>query len=444
MTGILKRAREFGFTEAEALYADGKSTELQVLNHRVSQYESSNCQGLSFRGVYDGQMGYAYTEVFDDDSMNFLLEQAKENALSLESNERETVYAGDPFYRDVKSYEEDLDSLTYKDLEEMTLSLERKLLDLDPRIDAVDHCICSYDRSSEHIRNTLGMKLFQKSNLFFLYADVRCSADDQVKTASGFWFGRDIKKLDVDVLAKKIGVRALSKLGASTVDSIKCKVLLDGEAASDLLDAYSGIFSAEAIQKGFSLLGDRIGHTIASSLVTLRDDALAEGSITATAFDSEGVATQNRALIEKGVLTGILHNRKTAEKDGVPSTGNGFRGYKGSLSIGSKNLYFLPGQTTRDELLQTMNNGIYITEISGLHAGTNTVSGDFSLLCEGFSVENGKIARAVEQITVADNFFALLEKIVGIGNTIHFNPPSGAGSTGSPDLLISEISISGN
>jgi len=95
-------------------------------------------------------------------------------------------------------------------------------------------------------------------------------------------------------------------------------------------------------------------------------------------------------------------------------------------------------------LLSQAGNGLYIKELAGLHAGANIVSGDFSLSCEGFVIENGKIGRAVDQVTLADNFYLLLNKIVSIGSDLYFDPPSDAGSIGSPSLLLSDAAISGD
>ena len=440
---LLQKAETYGFLQSEALFGDGRSTEIQVLKGDVSQYESSAQLGLSFRGLYEGQMGYAYTEALDEDGLSFLLEQAKQNAEILEVDAEESIYGGEKEYRKINNYTPELDQIDYQELVEMTLALEKSILSFDERIVAVDYCVASASSGKELIQNTLGMKLKDQSNMLFFYASARCQLDEQVKTASGYWYGREKVAFDPAKLATEIAKKALGKLGSKSMPSGKYEVLLSKEVVCDILDAFAGIFSADAVQKGFSLLGDKINTMIACKNITLRDDAIVQGSITQTAFDSEGVSTKNLALIENGILKGLLHNRKTAQKAGTDSTGNGFRGYKGSLSVGTKNFYLTAGDSSFDEMLTEINNGIYITEVSGLHAGTNFVSGDFSLLGEGFLIENGKLTRPVEQITIADNFYGMLKKVEKIGDTLLFQAPSGAGSTGAPDLYVSDISISG-
>ena len=442
---LLSHAEKAGFSQSEVFFENGRSSELQILEGEVSMYESSALQGVSFRGFQNGQMGYAFAEELTDESMEFLLDQAAQNCAVLESEEEETIYGGDPPYKTVNVYSDALDRLVFDDFAKIGLALEDNILKSDPRIVAVDHCIVSYGSSNSQIRNSLKLDLSHASNLMFVYANARCEEDDQVKTSDAYWFGRDFENLDIEKLAATITSETIGKLGASPVASGKYNIVLDAMAAADLLSTFCAIFSADLIQKGFSLLGDKMNTRIAPEYFSIHDDAIMDKSITAVPFDSEGVATQNKTLIDKGMLTGILHNRKTAAKAGTQSTGNGFRsGYRGSVSVGPTNLYIEPGDCDLASLLAEAGSGLYIKELAGLHAGANIVSGDFSLSCEGYVIENGKIGRAVDQITLADNFYLLLNKIQKIGSDLYFDPPSDAGSIGSPSLLISDAAISGD
>ncbi len=441
---ILSKAVEQGYEEAEIFYEAGVSTEVQVLEGEISMYESSSTRGISFRGRKHGQMGYAYSEELTEESMAFMLEQAEQNCIVLESEDHETIYAGDEKYETVNNFSEELAGMDFHALSEKALSLEKAILSYDKRIIAVDHCAATYGESELRIVNSLGLNLSFKSNMMIIYANARCEENDSTKTGADYWCGRDLSTLDITSLADRIAVNALEKLAATSIPSAKYSVILDAEAASDLISTFSGIFSADMVQKGFSLLADKIDQIVASTCVTLHDDAFTPHSINGIPFDSEGVATKNKVLIENGVLKSFLHNRKTAEKDNTVSTGNGFRsGFKGSVSVGTTNFYILPGEKTRDELISSVKTGVYIKELSGLHAGANTVSGDFSLSCEGFLIQDGKIDRPIDQITVAENFFSLLMKIEAVGSDLFFNPPSEAGATGCPTLLIRDIAISG-
>jgi PmbA protein len=94
-------------------------------------------------------------------------------------------------------------------------------------------------------------------------------------------------------------------------------------------------------------------------------------------------------------------------------------------------------------MLQFLGDGLLITELQGMHSGANEVSGDFSLGAKGFLVKAGKLVKPVDQITVAGNFYKLLEDIEEIGSDLKFEPPSSAGCFGSPTIVIKGLSVAG-
>jgi PmbA protein len=267
--------------------------------------------------------------MYTDDAETFLLQKARENGSVVETEAPESLFEGDKVYPVTDNYSPALDEKDYGYFSQVALALEAAIFKYDPRIVAVDHLYLSYDIETQSIRNTLGLDCKSSSNFLSIYASSRSVADGQTKTGYRVWCDRDINHLDIDALAREAAEDSLEKLGAAPIPSGKYSVILDARASADLLAAYCGIFSAESVQKGFSLLAGRLGDRIASELIDLRDDALLPSSVYSYAFDSEGVAAFNKSLIEKGVLTSFLHNRKTAAIDGVSPTGNGFRsGYK--------------------------------------------------------------------------------------------------------------------
>ena len=152
------------------------------------------------------------------------------------------------------------------------------------------------------------------------------------------------------------------------------------------------------------------------------------------------MATRTKAVIENGKLTTLLHNLKTARKAGVKTTGNAAKnGYAGTVNVSPSNFYLKPGEKSKEELLADLGNGLVITEVSGLHAGANAISGDFSLIAQGYTVKDGKKDQPVERITVAGNFFQLLKNIRAIGSDLTF-PGS---PIGSPSVDVGEIAVAG-
>ena len=170
------------------------------------------------------------------------------------------------------------------------------------------------------------------------------------------------------------------------------------------------------------------------------DDPLLAGGAATRPFDLEGVATYRKEIISAGKLATLLHNLKTAKKAGCKTTGNASRGgYASSVGVSPSNLYLCPGTKSLQALCAQMGSGLVVTGLSGLHAGADPISGDFSLLCEGYLVENGQKSRPIDQVTVAGNFYRLLQDAVAVGDDLKF--PSGA--LGSPSVLVGALTVAG-
>lgn len=174
--------------------------------------------------------------------------------------------------------------------------------------------------------------------------------------------------------------------------------------------------------------------------VSLIDDPLLPDGMASRPFDAEGVPSSAHTVVENGVFQTFLYDLKTAHKDGVATTGNANRASAASsVHVAPSNFYLKPGGKSFDALLEGIGEGIVITEVSGLHAGANPVSGDFSLLSKGYTFRNGKRDKAVEQITVAGNFYELLKSVQELANDLAFP----RGGIGSPSVDVGELSISG-
>ena len=119
-----------------------------------------------------------------------------------------------------------------------------------------------------------------------------------------------------------------------------------------------------------------------------------------------------------------------------------FRSYKSPIDIGASNFYVEKGEKSFDEIISGIDNGVYITDLQGLHSGLNPVSGDFSLPANGFKIENGKIGYPVNQIVVSGNFIQLLKDIDEIGSDLVVGGPMSL-NFGSPSIKIKKLTVSG-
>lgn len=429
MDRLLAEAKAQGIDPAEVYFSAGSSFSAGAMNGNIDSYKVSTRQGLGLRGMYQGKMGYASTQAFDEEAIKQLIEGVKEGALLREDEGAEEIYEGDAEYPTVVSYDESLAQVPATAKLDAVLAIEKAALE---SVDTVKQCEgtqLSTMSGEVYLRNSYGLNLQHKDNAFIAYTGAIAKDGDSTSTGMAFKCGRDFAKLDVKKLGEEAAQEAASGLHAEPVPAGNYRMILRYDAMQSLLATFCGIFSAENAQQGLSLLKGREGEKIAADCVTLMDDPLLEGGFDSAPFDGEGVASKTKAVVENGVLKTLLHNRKTAKKQGVASTGNALRpGLSAPITVAPTNFFFKPGDKTLAELEADMSDGLVITDLSGLHAGANMTSGDFSLLSKGYLLKGGKRVQPVEQITIAGNFYDVLKNIRAIGSDLIF-PASGVGSS---------------
>jgi len=441
---LFAQAQAKGFTDYEILYMAGNGFSVRVFNGEITEYKNTSSQGVGFRGTFNGKMGYAASEKLDASVIGPILANAAANAGIIEEEEGDKLYPGDESYPEVHSYNPGLNITTTVEKINWALDMEEHAKILDPRVKMADHCTIGNQESEIAMANSYGLDLSHKRNMASAIMIARVEENGVMKSAYDYWAGRDFADFDYRALVKKTVNTALSYLGAESIKTGTYPTVFDHNTAMDLFSVFSGIFMAENAQKGFSLLNkDKIGTEIASPLVTIRDDGICDLSLGSMAFDAEGVATQQKAVVENGVLKTLLYNLKSAAKDGVKSTGNASKaGLGAAIGTSCSNFYVVPSNTSFDEMISGVDNGVIITDLAGLHSGVNPVSGDFSVSADGFQIENGKKARPIEQITIAGNFYELMKNIIAVADDLRFHS-RGDGGMGMPSILVSGLQVSG-
>lgn len=443
ITRLLAAAGEAGIAPAEVYYGESDSFSAQAMEGAIDQYEVSATRALSLRGAVDGRMGYASTEAFDDAAIAMLVEAVKESAALTETEEQDEIFAGEESYPAVETPESDIDGVSAADKLDIVLRLEKAAVSADPRVTKSQGAYIGTAHGRIRLVNTLGLDLTGETppgGMVSCGAYVVGRDGDSVVTGGKSAAGRLVRELDPEEIGAEAAERAASMLHASPVASGVYRAVIRKDAMRSMLGTFCGIFSAESAQQKLSLLAGREGEKIAADCVTLMDDPLLPGGFATCAFDAEGSASRTKAVIDGGVLTTLLHNRKTAARQGVATTGNASRGGAGgSIRVSPTNFFLKPGEKDLPELLSEMDDGLLITELGGLHAGANPISGDFSLIAKGYLIANGHIARPVEQITVAGNFYQLLKEIRAVGSDLEFL----GGGIGSPSVDVGALSVSG-
>ena len=440
---LMQAAKDAGIETAEVCYVESDSFSAAAIEGSVDHYEVSAARSLGMRGTVGGRMGYASTEAFDDAAVDMMVQAVKESAQLNESAEQDEIFAGEETYPTLESPESDIDRVTAEEKLAFILEMEKAAKAVDPRVTRSQGAHISTGRGIVRIVNSAGLDLTRESPLggaAFAYIGLVGQEGASVVTGSEVKAAHRMADLDPKAIGEAAAETVLSKLNAAPVKSGVYRTVMRFDAMQSLLSTFSGIFSAENAQQKLSLLAGREGEAIAAPCVTLMDDPLLPGGFGSTPFDAEGSAARRKEVIGDGVLKTLLHNRKTARKQGVATTGNAARqGVGGPIRVAPTNLFFKPGEKDLETLLSEMDDGLLITELGGLHAGANPISGDFSLIAKGYLVVNGRRARPVEQITVAGNFYQLLKEIKAVGSDLEFR----GRSIGSPSVDVGAMNVSG-
>ncbi len=437
---LAEEATSEGITEYEIYFMETESIGAETLKDEISSFSSGVSGGVSFRCVRNGKMGYASTELFEERELRELVGRAAANALSIESDDGAVIFRGSEKYLKPTSDTEKMpDAAKVKDI---ALKLQKKTYGQSELVtDGTQSYVTAFGVKMG-ISNSYGLELSNSAGVCGAYVEAVVSRGGESEEKSDYAFGSE--ESDFEGLPESAVSGAIAKLGAAELESGRYDVIISGRQMKSMLSAFSPAFSAKNAQLGLSLLAGKEGSDVASGCVTIVDDPMREGCPMQTPFDGEGVATVRKNVIENGKLRTLLYDLSTAAKAGVASTGNGQRAdYSDTVTIRPYNFYIVGGNISPDELRGCVKDGIYITELKGIHAGANAVTGDFSIESAGFRIKDGKLCGAVKSFTVAGNFFELLKNIEKVSDKVEFDLPFGFTVFGSPDVLIRGMSIAG-
>ncbi|SHI44080.1 TldD/PmbA family protein [Lutispora thermophila] len=439
---LFSRGKELGIEEMEVYMAEKCSTKFKVYKGELENYNLSKEEVLSLRGIHNGKMGYSYTERLADDSIDDLLFNLIQYAECNEREHTEKLSAPVEIKRKsrinrLKLYEEDRKIAFLKSIEELAYSM-------DERVYLVEDCDYEEYERSIYIKNTKGLELKDSYGAGIINLSVVAKNGEDTQTGYIHRVIDDLSQEYKNDLINEAVRDAINMLDACSIPSGDYKIILRNNVAANLFSTMCPVFLADVIQENLSLMKGKVGKKVGSDLLDIIEDPLMDKGFSYRTFDDEGTPTFTKYIVKNGVLKTVLHNNKTAEKEGVNSTGNGFRiSHKSSIGVLPINMYIEKGSYSLEEMIMSLEKGLLITDIQGLHAGINTISGDFSLYSNGFLIEHGKVIKPVNQITIAGNFYDMIKEIQALGDDVRFSTP-GIYYFGSPSMMIDRLTVSGN
>lgn len=215
--------------------------------------------------------------------------------------------------------------------------------------------------------------------------------------------------------------RAVMMLGASRAPGGKMPVVLSSEAGGTMIhEAVGHGLEADLAMQNLSVYSGKVGEKVASSLITVIDDATLPKKRGSFFYDDEGTPAQRTVLVDQGVLKGYMHDRSSAMKAETRSTGNGRReSYHHRPIPRMTNTMIAPGESDPDEIVRSLDKGLLVKKMGG--GQVNTVNGDFVFeVTEGYLVENGEVGELVRGATLTGNGPEVLSIIDMVGSDLGF------------------------
>ncbi len=431
-------AKSRGFEAADLVISQGHSLSASVYHGEIESYSEENTIDATARGIINGKLGACVTEKFDSDTINFMVDSIEKTARVIETTDPVIIFKGSEKYRRGNYYDKSLFEIPFEEKKKILFEIEKKLFAYDKRINEVASVSYSESSSEETLTNSYGLKLKIKKSDFSIVAQITVKEKGEIRSDYEVFAGNNLKGFNVDAFVKSLADKTLKKLGGTQCESKKYPVILNPECSATLLRAFLSSTNAEDVQKNSSLFIGKLGQQIASKKLTVTENPLSK-NIFFNYFDDEGVAIAKKDIVKKGVLQTYLYTLETAAKDGVEPTGNGYRG-AGKASAGLGYIIVKPGRKSEKNLVSSIKEGVYITDLEGLHAGMNARSGNFSLQAQGFMIRDGKLSEPLALITVSGNLVEMFNNIKDVGSNAKFLVQ---GRASCPSFSIKKLFISG-
>ncbi|MGZ4676042.1 MAG: TldD/PmbA family protein [Acidimicrobiia bacterium] len=430
--------------QVEAYVVRSRETEIKVFAGDVESLSVAEAAGIGIRVIADGRQGIAYAGSLDADVVAATLADARDNA---------SYGAQDPGYGlatpdDLRGREPAVLDLWRDDVlatptdakVELAIAVDRATQAADARIRGVESTDYGDAALEMAMVASTGVGAAMRRTSASVASVAMAGERDETQTGYGFDVARAFGDLRGERAAGMAAERATRLLGATQPATRRIPVIFDPLVSASILSLIGSALNGEAVLKGRSMFADRVGETIAASCVSIVDDPTNAEAFGASPTDGEGLPTQRVTLVEDGRLLGFLHNLYTARRTGARSTGSAVRGYASTPGVGARALHLRPGTKSAAEVMASVPEALYVQSVSGLHSGTNAVSGDFSVGAEGLMVRRGELAEPLREMTVASTLPRMLLDVAEIGADLTWLPGGTAGVT----LLVGEMTMAGS
>ncbi len=412
--------------EAEVFYVTSQDTPIEFGNNRLKSLETKASEGIALRVIADHKLGFASST--DLTRLADLVDAAVA-----------TAEIGDPvefdFTQDVNSVEpkSDYQPPSTEKLVEVGEDLINQVHQYNPEI-LVD---VSFHSGTSQVKLATTTNVYTEQNSRSLSASISGNLvrGEDFLQAYAYEVTRD-QVPDYQAILQKLILKYQQAEGKASIKSGTYPVLFTPSAVASTMGRMFGtIFSGQSVVQKASPLTDKLGEKIADQRISVFEDPSL--GVSACEFDDEGVPTNKKNLIDQGIVKQFYWDRRWAARQGIESSGNGFRGGISRPSPSLANICIAPGQTSVADLIAGMDEGIIVDQVLG--AGqSNILAGEFSVNIDlGYKVEQGKIVGRVKDTMVAGNIFEAFCNLVDLSDR-----PEWVGSSAYvPHILFAQLGV---
>ena len=434
---LVKKCLAQGADAAEVYIESSRDLSIAVRSGDIETIEEAATAGVGFRVFAGGRMAFSHCNDMTEAALASALARAIAFARTTTADPN-NVLPDDTSAAAIDGlYDPALAKVPMDRKIDLTKSVE-KLAMKDPRITKSAGARYRESEGEVFLANSNGLaKSYRSTGCGFGVTVVAVKGDVQSpggESCSRRVFADLLPAADV---AARAAQNALELLDPRPIKTQRAAVLVDPDVAASILGGVLSAINGESVLQGASFLGAMLDKPVASDLVTLVDDGTRPKGLSSRPFDGEGVPTQKRIIVDRGVLKGFLYNTIVAKRAGVKTTGNASRGGFDSLpGIGPHNFSMAAGTTSAAEIVAATKLGLWLKDVTGY--GINAVNGNFSGGASGLWIENGRVAFPVRGLTIASTAKEMLDGIDLVGREVDLNR-----SFAAPLFRIKEMQIGG-
>lgn len=437
LISFMERLISAGMDEVELYFREQNSLKVQVSGGKINNVSESETRGVAARVITDKKLAFSYTSDFSEQGLGYL-QESLESFLQIAEPDEANCFAEPQEFSEAELLLADDGFQDTLFLTERAKELEASALKVDG-VTSVPLAEAESSLENVLIINSHNLDVGFTRTGYFQLVEAIAEGEGRVERVVKFNCARRRSNLSPPrSLGEDCGRLASAFLKSGHILPGERTIILSKEAASELVKLLEACLSAEEIINESSIFVGKLSEKVAGECLTLRENPFMPDGYYSCYFDGEGVPTQEKLLIEKGVLKSYLHNLYSAKKLGFKPTGNAGRdGYSAPPGTCAYNLFIEKGDRSEDELISTVDDGMLVTTISGHPLDFR--SGNFCARARGWRILKGRISEPISNVEISAPFTDLIERIDGVASDIDFRMPHPA-----PAIRIERMMVGGS